>query len=68
MAISAKYPNVVVQLTGHDGNAFAILGVVRKALYKGGASSEEIKTFIMEATAGDYDALLRTCMAWVTVQ
>ena len=27
-----RYPDVVVQLTGEDGNAFAILGTVRRAL------------------------------------
>jgi hypothetical protein len=29
---AAKYPGIHVQLTGEDGNAFSILGQVRKAL------------------------------------
>lgn len=26
-----KYPNITVQLTGHDSNAFMILGLCRRA-------------------------------------
>ena len=32
MATATKYPEVVVQLSGEDGNAFAILGSVQKAM------------------------------------
>lgn len=63
-----KYPNVTVQLTGTDGNAFAIMGKVREALKKAGVSSEERALFFNEATSGDYDHLLQTCMKWVDVQ
>lgn len=62
-----KYPNVSVKLTGRDGNAFAILGRVQKALKRAGASKEEVDEFIEEATSGDYDHLLRTCVKWVEV-
>ena len=63
-----KYPNIVVQLTGQDGNAFAILGRVIKAMRKEGIPQEEIDAFLAEAKSGDYDRLLRTCMEWVDVQ
>ena len=63
-----KYPNIVVQLVGNDGNAFAILGSVSKALRENGVSKEEIDSFYSEATSGDYDALLQTCMEWVDVE
>jgi hypothetical protein len=59
-----KYPDVEVQLSGQDGNAFAILGAVRKALRKAGHDTSE---FMAEATSGDYDHLLQTCMKYVTV-
>jgi len=62
-----KFPEVRVQLTGHDGNAFAVLGVVTRALRAGGASREEVALFYEEATAGDYDHLLATTMRWVEV-
>jgi hypothetical protein len=61
-----RHPEVEVQLTGGDGNAFAVLGVVRKALVDAG-HHDEVEAFFAEATIGDYDHLLRTCMRWVTV-
>jgi pyrroline-5-carboxylate reductase len=62
-----KYPEIEVQLTGGSGNAFAVLGAVKKALIKNGVSREEADQFFQEATAGDYDHLLQTCMKWVSV-
>lgn len=59
-----RHPEVQVQLTGTDGNAFAVLGQVAKALRKAGIDPTE---FMAEATAGDYDHLLATCMKWVDV-
>jgi len=65
--MDVKYPNIEVELSGGDGNAFFILGTVRKALKRGGVPSEEIDNFTAEATDGDYDHLLQTCMRWVEV-
>ena len=62
-----KYPEVEVELMGTGGNAFALIGVVRKALKKAEVSQEEIGEFVDEATSGDYNHLLRTCMSWVNV-
>ena len=63
-----KYPEIKVQLVGSDGNAFAILGKVKKALTRGGVKKEEVDSFFKEATAGDYDHLLGVCMQWVDVE
>jgi hypothetical protein len=60
-----KYPEVNVRMVGEDGNAFAILGRVTKALRKAGIDADEIKEFQKQATAGDYGNLLRTVMEWV---
>lgn len=68
MTNDPKYPEIEVQLTGTDGNAFAILGKMRSALRAGGVSKEEREEFQNEAMSGDYDNLLRTCMRWVTVE
>ena len=65
--LEVKYPNVKVKLVGEDGNAFAILGRVSKALRRAGVPGDEVSAFFAEATQGDYDSLLRTCMAWVDV-
>ena len=62
-----KYPEVEVQLSGEDGNAFAIMGAVSKALRRAGIEREQVEAFKAEATAGDYDHLIQTAMRWVTV-
>ena len=59
--------NIEVELTGHDGNAFAIMGKVKDALKDNGASSEEIDEYMKESMSGDYDNLLRTATEWVNV-
>lgn len=59
-----KHPEIEVELVGGDSNAFAILGKVSRALKSAGIDSSE---FMAEATAGDYDHLLRTAMRWVSV-
>jgi len=64
--LNAKYPEIEVQLTGEDGNAFAIIGAVTKALRRAG-HGDDVQAFINEAMAGDYDHFLRTAMAWVDV-
>ena len=63
-----KYPEIEVQLTGEDGNAFFIIGRVSKALKRGGAKPEDIKAFSDKAMSGDYDNVLRTCMEYVNVE
>lgn len=62
----AKF-DVEVELSGHDGNAFAIMGTVQRALRRAGATPEEIKEYLDESTSGDYDHLLQTAMKWVEV-
>lgn len=63
----AKYENVEVQLVGEDGNAYAIMGRVSRALKDAGVSKEEIDLYMAESMSGDYDNLLRTAYNWVTV-
>lgn len=63
-----KYPQVEVQLTGEDSNIFFVIGKVRQAMRQAGISQEEAQKFTSEATSGDYDNGLATCMKWVTVK
>ena len=63
-----RYPDVTVHLTGTDGNGYAVLGRVNRALREAGATAEELGEFTAEATSGDYDHLLQTVMAWVNVE
>lgn len=60
-----RYPNITVQLSGNDGNAFAVMAAVRKALRRAGVSSEEISEYVKQSTAGDYDNLLKVATSWV---
>lgn len=66
-----RYPEVTVELIGHDGNAFSILGRVQRALKKaeqaGQADPGAADEFMTEATSGDYDHLLATAMSFVEV-
>ncbi len=62
-----KYPEIEVQLVGTDGNAFALIGKVQNALKDSEVSKEEREEFFNEATSGDYNHLLQTCMKWVNV-
>lgn len=64
---AVKYPNVKVQLVGGDGNAFAVMGAVTKAMRRAGLPPAEIEAFRTEAMSGDYDHLLGTAMKWVDV-
>lgn len=67
MDTQVKYPDITVQLVGNDGNAYAILGSVQRALRQAGVAAEEVSAFHQEATSGDYHHLLRTAMRWVDV-
>ncbi len=62
----APLTDALVQLTGEDGNAFSILGRVRHAIRESNHPELE-DAFWHEATSGDYDHLLQTCMRYVEV-
>ncbi len=57
-----------VKLIGQDGNAFAIMGNIKRALKSAGADKEYIDQYISEATSGDYDHLLAVSMEYVNVE
>lgn len=65
--METKYPNVKVKLVGSNGNAFAVLGNVMKAMRKAKLTSEQIQEYQTEAMSGNYDHLLQTTMRYVDV-
>lgn len=65
--MTPKHPEIIVTLTGHDGNAFTVLGRCCQAARESGLSESEIAAFTAEATAGDYDHLLQTAMQWFEI-
>jgi hypothetical protein len=63
-----KYPDVSVQLTGKDGNAYSIIGEVNRALRRGG-HVDALETFMAEATgAKSYGEFLQVVMRTVNVR
>ena len=63
-----KYPYITVKLTGQNGNAFNILGICLRAMHRAGLSKGECAVFLKEATSGDYNDLLLTCIKWFNVE
>lgn len=67
------YPKVELELVGTDGNAFAIMGNVTRAMKKQwpdhGLTPDQIKkgteAYTKQATSGDYDNLLVVSMQWL---
>ena len=67
--MSAPVYDVSVTLVGEDGNAFAIIGRVQKALKAGGVDPEAVAQFQADAFASEsYDALLQLVMRTVNVE
>lgn len=50
-------------LVGVDGNAFSIMGYVKKAMKKEGKSQADIDGYLEEATSGDYSKLVSVSSA-----
>jgi hypothetical protein len=61
-----KYPDIHVNLSSEDGNAFAILARAQKAVRRSNLPSDEkqriIDEYSAEAKNGDYDHLIQTTM------
>lgn len=62
-----KYPHIQVQLSDRDGNAFAIMARVSRALRREGVPSSEVNAYTSESLRGDYDHMIQTAMKWVDV-
>jgi hypothetical protein len=65
--METKYPKINVPMVGEDGNAFAILGRVKRVMRRAGLPDSEWEAFKAEATSGDYDNVLLTVMKWFDV-
>ena len=56
-----------VKLVGEDGNAYAIMGKVSKALRVAGADKEYIDEYLDKSMSGDYDHLLGVAMEYADI-
>lgn len=63
-----KYPNITVNLTSINGNAFSLIGATVKALRVNHIPKEEIDAFKEEAMSGDYDHVIQTIMKTVETE
>jgi hypothetical protein len=66
--MTPKYPYIVVQLSGRDDIALAMIGRVMLALKRASVPDEELQEFMREAQSPDADQLLKTCRRWVAVE
>ena len=64
---SQKPPKVKLELVGHDGNAYSILGRARAAARSGGWTAIQLKEYMDKATSGDYNNLLSVTMDYFDV-
>ena len=65
-----KYPHIVLSLgnlSGPEGNAFAILSTVQNAMRKSNVSEKEVTKFFDMAIDGDYNHLLQIVRDHVTI-
>jgi len=65
--IPPSYKHVVVNMRGVNGNTFVIIGTVKQALKKAGASPLDLFIFVGECIAHDYEHALATVAKWVTI-
>ena len=59
---------VRVKLIGADGNAFALIGLVRRALREAGYGEDFIRAFMDDATSSDYQHLLAVIADTVEIE
>ncbi len=62
-----KYPDITVNLSNNDGNAFFIIARTVKALRRHGVDESIIAEYRDQALCGDYGNVLQTTMLWVYV-
>ena len=63
-----RYPRVKVQLIGPSGDFYPTVTAVQTAMRRAGVPLQELSNFYQDATTGDEDNLLRTCLRWVDVE
>lgn len=62
-----KADGVVVQLSGRDGNVFAIIGAVSRALKRAGNPDMAVEFQSRACNAQSYDEVLQIVMEYVEV-
>lgn len=66
--MTPDHPEVVVKLSGEDGNVYNIIGRVRNALRKAGYKNEALAFNAAALVSRSYDDVLQLAMSIVTVE
>lgn len=62
-----KYNFNLIDLNGPQGNAYALMGLVRQWLIFEGAQQDVIDEFLEEAKSSDYNHLLNVCKQYTAL-
>lgn len=63
-----RYPHIEVELIGHDGNAFNLIGLTTRALKKAKVPADQVQEFQSRCfNATSYDNLLNIVQETVVV-
>jgi hypothetical protein len=63
-----KFPDVTVQLSGEDGNVYAVIGRVAKAIRRAHGDAAADAYWNEARNAGSYDEVLQLTMRTVEVE
>lgn len=62
-----QFPSVVINISGPDGNAFMIIGKIKRVFREAGLSNEEFRKAREDMMSGDYEHLLEVARRYVTI-
>ena len=62
------YQNIKIKLVGYNGNTFSILEHCFATIRSSRLPKTELDEFKKQATSGDYNNLLSTCLEWFYVE
>lgn len=68
MTTEPRYPEIKVDLSDDERNAFKVIGQVTLVLFREGVDDHEIDRFQNEAISTDRDHVLAVAEQWITVE
>lgn len=63
-----KFASIELDISGPDGNAYVIIGVVKTVLEQAGYSEIKIKKVIENMTSSNYEHLLEVASNYITIK
>lgn len=62
------FPSVAIDVSGPDGNAYAIMGVISHVLRTVGYSKNEIDDVLKDMMSSNYEHLIEVASKYVTIE